>query len=251
MKTQKLIANFLLFFCFAFANYYSFALSYYINNYHNNFPYVTSIKCDNSCNFDNSVAKNFSNTDTDIKKIALTFDDGPKKDCTELLLDELRKRNVHVTFFIIGENAANNPEIIKKMSDDGHLIGNHTFTHCNLCNTNINSAIDEINKTNQIIYELTNTSPEYIRPPFGSLPNELDSNSNFNLETVLWNLDTRDWSVLNTEEIVKYVINNVNDGDIILMHDIFPTSVNAAVQIIDILSQQGYEFVTVDNLLNP
>lgn len=193
--------------------------------------------------------ENVSNLNkTTTKKIALTFDDGPHPKYTNKLLDGLKERNVKVTFFVLGENAANYPELLKRMSDEGHLIGNHTYSHVQLSCIPKDKAIIEINNTNLAIKEATGNMPKYIRPPYGSLPKSLKSETN--LIPVLWNVDPRDWSVLNTDSIVNHVTKRAKDGSIILLHDIFDTSVDAALLIIDKLTQEGFEFVTVDEFYN-
>lgn len=185
----------------------------------------------------------------DIKKVALTFDDGPNILTTPRLLEGLRERGVKATFFVIGESADSNRDIITAMYEDGHLIGNHTNTHCNLAGMSCTEAKNEINLANNVIKEITGTNCEYIRPPFGECGKELDSE--LNMFKVLWDIDPRDWSVLNTKTVVNYVVNHVQDGDIILLHDIFDTSVDAALEIVDILKARGYEFVTVDEIFFP
>lgn len=186
---------------------------------------------------------------TDIKKIAITFDDGPNVSTTPRLLDGLRERNAKATFFVVGENAKKNKDIIKQMYADGHIIGNHTNTHCNLATLTCSKALNELKQTDNTIFEITGEYPDFLRPPFGECGKVIGES--LNMFKVLWDIDPRDWSVQNTDLVVKYVVNNVSDGDIILLHDIFDTSVDAALQIVDILSKQGYEFVTVDEILFP
>lgn len=185
----------------------------------------------------------------DIKKIALTFDDGPHCNTTPTLLDGLRERGIKATFFIIGEKAAQNPSIVTQMFEDGHLIGNHTNTHCQLTDMSCDNALSDIDMASQVIYDITGSYTDFIRPPFGECGATL--NSSLNMFKVLWDIDPRDWSIQNKKSVVDYVVSHVKDGDIILLHDIFNTSVEAALEIIDILSQEGYIFVTVDELLFP
>lgn len=187
---------------------------------------------------------NSNSSDATVKKIALTFDDGPHPKYTLKLLEGLKERNVKATFFLIGENVKNNPEVVKKIYEDGHTIGNHTFSHVQLTCISEEKAITEINDTNQMIKEITGTEPKYIRPPYGLYSDALQRETN--LTPVLWNVDPRDWSVLNTQSVVNHVVKCAKNGDIILLHDIFDTSVDAALLIIDELQKQGFEFVTVD-----
>lgn len=181
------------------------------------------------------------------KVVALTFDDGPGYKTTMTLLDGLRERNVHATFFLLGEKIEERREVVEKMSEDGHLIGNHTYGHVQLDAINVECAKDEIAKTNEIIKEITGEYPIYIRPPYGCWNRELESQ--INLTPVLWTLDTSDWNTRDVERIVNYVVEEVESGDIILMHDIYDTSVAAALEIVDQLQAKGYVFVTVDELL--
>ena len=133
------------------------------------------------------------------------------------------------------------------MSKEGHLIGNHTYSHVQLSCISTETALEEIEKTNQTIKEATGKDVLYLRPPYGSLPNELSLR--IGLTPVLWTIDPRDWSVLNTDSVAKHIISRADDGDIILLHDIFETSVDAAFIVIDALQAEGFEFVTVQELL--
>lgn len=181
------------------------------------------------------------------KVVALTFDDGPGYKTTMTLLDGLRERNVHATFFLLGEKIEERREVVETMNEDGHLIGNHTYDHVQLDAINVECAKDEIVKTNEIIKEITGEYPTYIRPPYGCWNMELEDA--INLTPVLWTLDTSDWNTRDVERIVNYVVEEVESGDIILMHDIYDTSVAAALEIVDRLQAKGYVFVTVDELL--
>lgn len=183
----------------------------------------------------------------DTKKIAITFDDGPNDTYTERLLDELKKRNIKATFFVVGINAAQNKELILRMKNEGHLIGNHTYSHINLGSVANTKAIDEITRTNEIIKEITGEDTEYIRPPFGSYDKNYFKEKD--MIVVMWDIDPRDWTIYDADKVAKDVISKAKDSQIILMHDIFETSVDAAIKIIDELTSQGYEFVTVEELL--
>lgn len=185
--------------------------------------------------------------DTKIKRVALTFDDGPNPEYTEELLDGLKERDVRASFFLLGQEVELYPDIVKRISEEGHLIGTHSFQHVNLNLLTVEAAAAQISMTNQEIYEVTGTYPEYVRPPYGSWKEELDDR--FSMVEVLWDIDTMDWSVLNTDKVVNTVQKQVTDGSVILMHDAYPTSVEAALKIIDLLEKEHYEFVTVDALI--
>lgn len=181
------------------------------------------------------------------KVVALTFDDGPGYKTTMTLLEGLKERNVRATFFLLGGKIEERKEVVERMKEDGHLIGNHTYSHVQLDSVNIACASDEIEKTNKIIQEITGEKPTFIRPPYGSwnttLENEID------MTPVMWTIDTSDWNTRDVNQIVEYVVNEVESGDIILMHDIYDTSVVAALEIVDQLKSRGFVFVTVDELL--
>ena len=179
-------------------------------------------------------------------RVALTFDDGPSKYTTSLL-DGLRKRGVRATFFLQGQCSEGKEEVIKQMQEDGHLIGNHTFHHVQLTKLSDEQAKQEVVSTSNAIYEITGIYTSYIRPPFGEWKKGLDYN--VTMIPVLWTIDSRDWYTQNTPVIVNEVMKQVEDGDIILMHDCYKTSVESALQIVDQLKEQGYELVTVDEMI--
>lgn len=179
--------------------------------------------------------------------VALTFDDGPHKVYTKQLLDGLRERGIHASFFLMGENLEGNEELIRQMKEDGHLIGNHSFCHVKLTEEGAEQVCRDVEKTGDLIEDLTGQYPRYLRPPYGDWNEALEEK--LDLETVFWTVDSLDWKLKNTEKIVKRVEKSVKNGDIILMHDIFSTSVEAALQLVDELQSQGYQFVTVDELM--
>jgi len=181
------------------------------------------------------------------KKIALTFDDGPHPRYTEQILDGLADRDVKATFFILGRNIEGREEIVKRIHDEGHLIGNHTYNHVCLTSLRLETACEELNKENERIYDITGVYPLYVRPPFGEWREGLDCK--MNMIPVMWTVDSKDWMLKNVNEIVGNVVDNVKEGDIILMHDWYDTSVTAAMQIVDELQKKGYDFVTVDELM--
>lgn len=181
------------------------------------------------------------------KKAAITFDDGPNKDYTAELLKGLKERGVCATFFLLGAEAEKYPDLVKKIHEDGHLIGTHSYQHVNLCNLTDEAAIEQVEKTNELLEEITGECPEFIRPPFGCWKANLDYETD--MIEVLWDIDPLDWKTSNTSAVVKRVLDKVNDGDIILMHDASKSSVEAALQIIDSMKKDGYVFVTVEELV--
>lgn len=185
--------------------------------------------------------------DGEIKKIALTFDDGPHPFYTEQLLDGLKERGVHATFFVTGEHAELHPDVIKRMQEEGHLIGNHTYSHIQLTSGNREIFREELIKTNEIIKEITGEEVQYVRPPYGSWDKSFEKE--LNMFPVLWTVDPLDWCSSNVSCITEKIVDNVEENDIILMHDYYDTSVTAALKAIDELMEEGYTFVTVEEIL--
>lgn len=182
-------------------------------------------------------------------KAALTFDDGPDARYTSVLLDGLRARNIKVSFFLLGEKVEQNPDLVRRMQEEGHLVGNHTYHHVQLDKLSDAKAREEILKTNNLIYETTGTYPQYMRPPFGAWKKNLELR--VEMMPVFWTIDTLDWKLQNTEQIIKTVEEKIKDGSIILMHDEYKTTVEAALRLADSLKEKGYELVTVDELIMP
>ena len=180
-------------------------------------------------------------------KVALTFDDGPHPVYTPELLDGLKERGVCATFFVVGENIPGNEEILKRMDAEGHLIGNHTYSHVKLSELDTARACAEVEKTNALICEVTGKEPEFIRPPFGEWKKAMECS--FEMIPVLWDVDPLDWTTKNMALVVERVLKDTKPGNIILLHDYYQSSVDAALEIVDTLTQRGYEFVTVDELI--
>lgn len=181
------------------------------------------------------------------RKIALTFDDGPHPYYTEQLLDGLKERNVKATFFVLGKHAEEYPELVERMSKEGHLIGNHTYSHIQLSKRNSEAFKEELVKTSALIEELTGQEVQYVRPPYGTWDKKFEEE--LNMFPVLWNVDPLDWSSKNVAGIVQKVKSKAKENSIILMHDEYKTTVTAALQIVDELKEEGYEFVTVEEIL--
>lgn len=182
-------------------------------------------------------------------EVALTFDDGPSPKYTPLLLDGLKERNVRATFFLLGKNVKENQELVQRMQAEGHLLGNHTYNHVQLNKIPETTARQEILKTNNEIYEATGKYPEYMRPPYGAWKKNMELC--VEMLPAFWDIDTLDWKSQNVDAILKAAGEEPEDGSIILMHDEYQTSVEAALLIIDRLKEKGYEFVTVDELIVP
>ena len=179
--------------------------------------------------------------------ISFSFDDGPHPYYTEQLLDGLKEREVRVTFFVTGEHASLHPDVIARMKEDGHVIGNHTYSHMQLNSGNREKFKDELVKTNKVIEAITGEEVIYVRPPYGSWDKKLEEE--LNMFPVLWTIDPLDWCSDNVDGITRKVVSKAKENDIILMHDYYPTTITAAFRIIDNLKEQGYEFVTVEEIL--
>ena len=181
--------------------------------------------------------------------VALTFDDGPNASSTPILLDGLKERKVRATFFLIGENVekGENEKIVKRMYEEDHLIGNHTYTHCNLSKLETGEAKKELEQTDTVIEKITGKQPAFARAPYGELP--VDSEQDLSRIYIGWTVDPLDWMTEDAGAVVKTVVEEINPGDIILLHDCYPSSVQAAIRIVDLLQGKGYEFVTVDHLI--
>ncbi|MEK4485304.1 polysaccharide deacetylase family protein [Psychrobacillus sp. FSL H8-0484] len=180
------------------------------------------------------------------KRVALTFDDGPHPKNTLKIIDLLDKYDAKATFFMLGNRVDFYPEIAKKVADEGHELGNHTWNHKDLTTLSKEEGIQEVEKTNETIKSATGREPTAFRPPYGAV-NEQIQNS-IGSPTYLWTIDTLDWKSHNPNEILKIVKENVKDGSIILMHDIHDTSVQAVEPILKYLKAEGYEIVPVSEL---
>ncbi len=181
------------------------------------------------------------------KKIAITFDDGPHPSYTEQLLDGLKEREVHATFFVTGEHAELHPDIIQRMQQEGHLIGNHTYSHMQLTKENREKFKEELIQTNEILEAIIGEEIQYVRPPYGTWDKRFEEE--LNMFPVLWNVDPLDWCSSNISAITEKIVSKVEENDIILMHDYYDTSVTAALKAIDELMAEGYVFVTVEEIL--
>lgn len=180
------------------------------------------------------------------KVVALTFDDGPSK-YTKDILDILKKYDACGTFFLIGNKVSFYGEVLREMLSEGNEIGNHSYDHKYLTRLSEEEVKDEINKTQDEIKRVTGYTPTLFRPTYGGYNNTLKSY--IDLTFVLWDADSRDWSVKSTEGIMYNVFKDVKSGSIILFHDNHEYSVNALPSVIKELKKQGYKFVTVSELL--
>lgn len=193
----------------------------------------------------------------DEKIIALTFDDGPDEVFTPQVLDILKKNDVKATFFLVGENLKQNKEIVKRQFEEGHEIGNHTYTHINVAKSGYDKVYEEITKTQEEIKEITGVEPKLFRPPYRAMSRHMcDIVKNKNMNIILWsNLDPRDWSNPGVYSIVNTIESKVGNGNIILLHDYNnlrnskSQTIQALESVIPYLKEQGYKFVTISELI--
>lgn len=179
------------------------------------------------------------------KMIALTFDDGPNHN-TSNIIDALNKYNAKATFFVLGNRIKGREDILLKMDKSGMEIGNHTFNHLLLTKYKEDKVKSEINDTSNLIFEVTGKYPTLFRPSYGSCNKMI--RSVVDTPIIIWDIDTLDWKYHNSRRISSRVINKVKDGDIVLMHDIYSATANALEIIIPSLKSKGYTFVTVSDL---
>ena len=185
---------------------------------------------------------------TEKKKAALTFDDGPNSKYTPLLLKGLKERGVHATFFLMGKNIEGKEAWVKQIQEEGHLIGNHTYHHVNLSKMSAEQAQAELDATDELVRKITGKYPIYARAPYGEVPENGDvDRQRFYIG---WTVDPLDWMTEDVSRITQSVLEKVEPGDIILLHDSYLSSVQAALRIVDALQGKGYEFITVDQMIS-
>lgn len=178
--------------------------------------------------------------------VALTFDDGPKASTTTALLDGLARRGVRATFFVIGENVEGNELLLQRMEGEGHQIGLHTYHHKSLDRLNAAGFYAEVDSLRATLTALVGREEFMLRPPYGMM--NAATQARAAAPIVLWSVDPEDWSDRDTARQVAVITEAARDGDIILLHDIYPSSVDTALQVVDTLMARGFHFVTVEQL---
>ena len=185
------------------------------------------------------------------KLVALTFDDGPGP-YTERLLDAMKKRGVKATFFVLGNRVDSYGDLIKRMEKEGHVVGNHSYDHPNLTKLSYSQIKTNMEKTAKKVQKLIGHKPEVMRCPGGSVNNTVKKYAkNAGIPIIYWGVDTRDWESRNVNKILKVAFGSdgIKNGSIVLMHDIYETTVTAAIKMMDRLIEEGYTFVTVPEML--
>lgn len=182
--------------------------------------------------------------------VALTFDDGPHATITRRIADCLEEYGGRGTFFVVGERVSANRKTLSSVAAAGHQIGSHTWSHKNLNTLSAEDVASEVRRTQAAIQKVTGTAPRILRPPYGSANTSTRAvvRDTANLAVVNWSVDSEDWKSRNADAVVREVMNNIKDGDIVLMHDLYTSTAEAVERIVPRLVDAGYQLVTVDEL---
>jgi peptidoglycan/xylan/chitin deacetylase (PgdA/CDA1 family) len=183
--------------------------------------------------------------------IAMTFDDGPHASNTPRLLDMLRQRNIKATFYVIGENARRYPNILRRMINEGHEIGNHTESHAYLTKLSDNGVRKELNSCREAIIAATGVAPVTMRPPYGAISSRQKSwiHQEWGYPSIMWSVDPNDWKRPGPSVVASRLISGAGSGGILLAHDIHKGTIDAMPEALDRLLAKGYRFVTVSQLI--
>ncbi len=181
--------------------------------------------------------------------VAITYDDGPSGTVTPKILDKLEACGGHATFFMVGQQAENRSELIQRMISLGCEPANHTYEHIAMKNLEPQELVAQVNRTNQLVIEACGVTPVLMRPVGGNETDEgLAAVGSIGMSAILWSIDTLDWKTRDASSTIQKVRDNVKDGDIILMHDLYDATAEASMTIIDELVAQGYQLVTISEL---
>lgn len=192
--------------------------------------------------------ENGYNYSADKKTVALTFDDGPSSKYNAQFLDVLARNKAHATFFMVGTMMNNCQKCVLDTYNSGNEVGSHTYNHMNIKKNNALDVNANLKQVDDLFYKITNDHIKYVRPPYGSYSKE--NLENINNPLILWNIDTEDWSHHDVDYIVNSVMENVQDGSIILMHELYETSLQALGVLLPRLYAEGYQVVSVSELAN-
>ncbi len=196
----------------------------------------------------------YSRSPSTTNKIALTFDDGPDGLYTSQILDVLKAHNVPSTFFLVGSKAETHAQEVHRIVAEGHVIANHTWSHPDLRKIDSVQLAAEIEQTEKALEKVTGLKTALMRPPYGAVSNEVVENlRDLNYKVINWSADSMDWRDRNVDSILINTLPDVRNGGILLFHSgpgDSAATVAALPELIETLKMQGYEFVTVDKLLN-
>lgn len=190
--------------------------------------------------------------DTCANCVAITFDDGPVGD-TNRLLDTLERKQAHASFFVVGSNANANPAILRRMRDAGHTIGNHSYNHPELPKLSDAAIGAQMDDTTAAIQHATGTTPRWMRPPYGAYDSRVAAAAGARgMAVVTWNVDTADWKYRDSQRTCRVAVDEARAGSVVLMHDIHPSTVDAAECVIDGLRAKGLRPASLDEMVqNP
>lgn len=178
--------------------------------------------------------------------MALTFDDGPSPTYTPRLLEGLSQRGVKATFFLVGSQIEGREDLVRRIRQEGHQIGNHSFSHGALTDLSTADALADLEKCDRALRQVLGDGTYWLRPPYGFISDrELCA---LGTPAICWSVDTEDWKSRDVDSILDIVLRQAGDGDILLLHDCYATSVTAALKIVDRLQPKGVRFVTVEEL---
>ena len=192
------------------------------------------------------------------KVVALTFDDGPYSPYTEQILDVLKEKDIKATFFVLGYNAERNIETIKRIVNEGHQLGNHSYSHLNFKKSSKEKISEEISTTNEILFKITGQKVKIMRPPLGAKNFDVvNAAQKLGLKTILWSAAGQDWANHGIDKTVEKTLKEFKDGGIILLHDgdsleskaLREETIAVTTILIEKLITQGYKFLTIDELL--
>ncbi len=183
--------------------------------------------------------------------VAMTFDDGPHGANTPRLLEMLKQRKIHATFFLVGQCVAEYPDIVKKIVAEGHEIANHSWSHPQLSAMSESAVRDQLQKTHDAIIAACGVTPKIMRPPYGAFTarQRAWAHGEWGYKCILWDVDPLDWKVRNAEHVKNEILKAAVPGSIILSHDIHKTTVDAMPETLDALLAKGFKFVTVSELI--
>lgn len=192
----------------------------------------------------------------DEKVVALTFDDGPDADTTVQVLDILKKHKVKATFFVIGKRVEEEKKVLKRMVDEGHIIGNHSWSHPDLVKLSTDEVDKELSQVEDLVFQIADYKMSLFRSPYGSLTREnVKQVADRGYKIIAWNVDSLDWKGLSKAEVQTNILENLRNGSIVLQHSAggpgedLSGSVQALPVIIETLKKEGYKFVTIPELL--
>src|SRR5437588_6845415 len=193
----------------------------------------------------------FNSVHVDGPYIALTFDDGPSATLTPKLLDLLAAHHIKATFFVIGENVAEHPEIVARAAREGHEIGNHSWSHPNLAKMSDDNVRSQLRRTDDAIRGATGNRPTLLRPPYGSITAREKHwiHDEFGYRIILWDVDPYDWKRPGPAVVRNRILKETQPGSIVLSHDIHPGTIEAMPSTLDALEAKGFKFVTISELI--